>query len=77
MRLDSNIESKSSNYFSALKKSCFFKSMLLPNFAFNVIYTENKKIIISMMFKQVLFDDFELMLLQKLKKTLKNDVSTF
>ena len=31
--------------FSALKKSCFTKLMLLPNFAFNVIYTGNKKII--------------------------------
>ena len=25
-----------------LKKSCFLKSMLLPNFAFDVIYTGNK-----------------------------------
>ena len=28
---------------SALKKSYFLKSMLLPNFAFDVIYTGNKK----------------------------------
>ena len=45
--------------------------MLLPNFAFNVIYTGNKKNSnknnILMMFKQVLFDDFESMLLQKLE----------
>ena len=32
--------------FSALKKSCFLKSMLLPNFAFDVIYTGKKIIII-------------------------------
>ena len=31
------------NNFSALKKSYFLKSMLLPNLAFNVIYTGNKK----------------------------------
>ena len=39
--------------FSALKKCTFLKSMLLPNFAFNVIYTgkKNKKNSISMMFK--------------------------
>ena len=53
MRLDSNIELKSLNniylftkrerslIFSALKKPSFLQSMLLPNFAFNVIYTEN------------------------------------
>ena len=37
----------------ALKKSSFLKPMLLPNFAFYVIYTGNKKIVIkniSMMF---------------------------
>ena len=45
--------------------------MLLPNFAFNVIDTgnwkNNNKSNISMMFKYILFDDFESMLLQKLE----------
>ena len=54
---------------SALEKSSFLKSMLLPNFAFDVFIQEIKnsnKNNISMMFKQVFFDDFESMLLQKL-----------
>ena len=45
--------------------------MLLPNFAFDVVYTGKK--IISMMFKLVLFNDFESMLLQKLFKFM-NDI---
>ena len=55
---------------SALKKSSFLKSILLSNFAFDVIYTGNLKNSNQnnslKMFKQVLFNDFELMLLQKL-----------
>ena len=39
--------------------------MLLPNLAFDVIYTEKNNI--SMMFKYLLFDDFGSMLLQKLE----------
>ena len=35
---------------SALKKSCFLKSMLLLNVAFNVIYTGNKKIVKKIIF---------------------------
>ena len=38
-------------YFSALKKCTFLKSMLLPNFAFDVIYTGNNNNSILMMFK--------------------------
>ena len=48
------------------------KQMLLPNFSYDVIYTGNlknsNKNNILMMFKQVLFDDFESMLLQKLNR---------
>ena len=43
------------------------KSMLLPNFTLDVIYTGNKKNhknSILLMFKQVLFNDFESMLQQ-------------
>ena len=39
---------------SALKKSSFLKSMLLPNFAFNVNYTgNNNKIVIKKYFDDV------------------------
>ena len=50
--------------------------MFIPNFAFDVIYTGNKKKCnknnISLMFKKVLFNDFESMLLQKLKASRYN-----
>ena len=36
--------------FSALIKCTFVKSMLLPNFAFDVIYTGNKKITMKIVF---------------------------
>ena len=37
--------------FSWLKKSCFLKSTLLPNFAFDDLYTGNKKNIIKKIFR--------------------------
>ena len=52
--------------FSWLKKSSFLKSLLLPNFPFNVIYNKNN---ILMMFKKVLFNDFESMLLSSLNRS--------
>ena len=41
--MDNNLFTKRerSPIFSALKKASFLKSMLLPNFAFDVIYTGN------------------------------------
>ena len=65
-------KSRSSHlFFSWLKKSCFLKSTLLPNFAFNDLYTINKKIKIKIIFRWcfniVLFDDFDSMLLSSLK----------
>ena len=47
---------------SALKKSSFLKLMLLPNFAFNVIYTGNKKIVIKIIFRWCLNRDYSMIL---------------
>ena len=49
---------------SWLKKSCFLKSMLLPNFTFDVIYTGNKKFIIKIIFWRCLNRYYSMILIQ-------------
>ena len=50
--------------FSGLEKSCFLKSTILPNFAFDDLYTGNKKFIVIIIFRWCL-DRFYLMILSQ------------